>query len=446
VAQFNKNSQNFLPSNKSLFETNILANPNGLVVDSTNPLEVGTRFSDTGNLTAFGRLRVANTRLLGEFRNMYGTYGPVEIITKFENGGSQTINLAQTNTLINTTTVSGSRALRQSRRYHPYVPGSTTLAFISFTFGAPKENLRQQAGLFDDSNGIFLRLDGETVSFVIRKGGTDSQVVNQEDWNVDSFDGLGISKQTLDITKSQVLVIDYQWLSIGRVRIGFDINGQIFYGHYFEHANSITEPYMFQPSLPVRWEIVNVGETTSNSSLMCISFGVYTEGQDGETGFDQSISSGQTPITVSTSQIGLLAIRLKNNVNSQPMRAFARLKEWGVFTDTPIRYRVLLLNDSSVINGSPSWSSASPTSWVEYTTNFTLTSFEPTNTVKIFDGFGSSGANKTLNVNSSGLENRLAAVHQNYDSTDSQILAIVAVRLTNQDASAHASMQWIEVK
>jgi hypothetical protein len=316
MAQFNKNTQDFLSNNRSLFESTILSNTNGLPVDSVNPLEVGARYSDGPNLTAFGRLRTGGTRLLGEFRNMYGTYGPLEMVSKFENGGSQTIDLAKTNTLINVTTVNGSRALRQSRRYHPYIPGTTLLAFISFTFGPSKTNLQQMVGLFDDDNGIFLRLNGETPEFVVRKGGIDTQVISINDWNVDSFDGLGPSFINLDLTKSQVLVIDYQWLSVGRIRVGFDVNGQIFYAHHFNNANTITEPYMFQPSLPVRWEILNTGETSSNSSMMCIAFGVYLEGTDAETGFDQAVSSGTTPITVSATEVGLLAIRMKNTVNS----------------------------------------------------------------------------------------------------------------------------------
>jgi hypothetical protein len=40
---------------------------------------------------ASGRLRTSNTRLLGEFRNMYGTTGPMEIQTHFEGAGTQTI-------------------------------------------------------------------------------------------------------------------------------------------------------------------------------------------------------------------------------------------------------------------------------------------------------------------------------------------------------------------
>jgi hypothetical protein len=127
------------------------------------------------------------------------------------------------------------------------------------------------------------------------------------------------------------------------------------------------------------------------------------------------------------------------------MRAFARLKEWGIFVDNPVRYRVLLLQDSTSLSGTPSWTSASPSSWVEFTTNFTLTSATPANTAVIFDGYGSGVQNKISGANAQ-IDNRLASIYQNFDSTDSMIFAIVAERATNSNTNTFANMQWIEVK
>jgi hypothetical protein len=302
-------------------------------------------YADSTNLSAFSRLRTANTRLLGEFRNMYGTTGPAEITTRFEEGGSQTVNLAQTHTMINVTTSAGSRALRQSRRYHPYIPGTTNLAFVSFTFDAAQANLQQMVGLFDDSNGIFLRLNGDTAEMVIRKAGVDNEVIPQSQWNVDKLDGTGSSNIAVDWTKSQVFFCDYQWLGVGRVRVGLNINGQLYLCHSFNHANEITEPYMFQPSLPVRWEIKNTGTTAQASSMMAICYGVYCEGSDSETGFENGVSTNTTRITLGAnadSIKGLIAVRLRNTVNGQPVRAFARVKDWQIVTTLTARYRVMM--------------------------------------------------------------------------------------------------------
>jgi hypothetical protein len=44
------------------------------------------------------------------------------------------------------------------------------------------------------------------------------------------------------------------------------------------------------------------------------------------------------------------------------------------------------------------------------------------------------------------IENRLASIFQNYDSTDSMIFAIVAYRIGTNNANLFGSMQWIEIK
>jgi hypothetical protein len=413
-------------------------------------------FSDSTNLSAFSRLRTANTRILGEFRNMYGTTGPAEILTRFEEGGSQTVNLAQTHTMINVTTDTGSRALRQSRRYHPYIPGTTNLAFVSFTFAAAQANLQQMVGLFDDSNGIFLRLNGTTAEMVIRKAGVDTEVIPQSEWNVDKLDGTGASKIAVDWTKSQIFFCDYQWLGVGRVRVGLNINGQLYLCHSFNHANEITEPYMFQPSLPVRWEIKNTGATAQASSMMAICFGVYVEGSDNESGFENSVSVGTTRITLGANDDsikGLIAVRLRNTVNGQPVRAFARVKDWQIVTSLTARYKVMMLQskaDITLANGSAvtdaDWTQATPTGWCEYLTDFRLAAPPtPANAVVLFDGYAPGNDNRGT-ASDFDIDNRSAAIYQNYDSTDSMIMVIVAYRIPNDNAAMLAAMNWIEVK
>lgn len=91
MTQFSVQSDEFLNNNRSIYEVMMDADNNGNLISQQNPMNV--RLGDSPSASAFGRLRAANTRLLGEFRNQYGTMGPVEIVTKFEVGGTQTINL-----------------------------------------------------------------------------------------------------------------------------------------------------------------------------------------------------------------------------------------------------------------------------------------------------------------------------------------------------------------
>jgi len=405
-------------------------------------------YGDGADKTAFSRLRVASSRLMGEFRNKYGTTGLIEMINKTVGGGNVTANLSATYTTLSVTTANNDRAVRQSKQYHPYIPGTSTIGMMTFCFDPPAVNLQQSVGLYDDNNGIFLRMNGTTPELVIRKGGIDEEVHSQSQWNVDTFlPGTNTGGIVLDFTKAQILVIDYQWLGVGRVRVGFDVNGMIYYAHYFNHANSVTEPYTYEPSLPVRWEIRNVGSIASPASMKAICYSVYCEGEDKETGFSNSVSNGLTPVTVNASTaFGILAVRLKNSVNGIPMKALARLKNWNLLTNNDVFYKVLILPGSSSLVGSPSWTDCTPVGWCEYTTNFTLTADPGANSLVLYSGYAngnqgnSSGANPNL-----GTDMRTATIYQNYDSTDSMIFAIVAYKITN-NATVYGSMDWIEVK
>jgi hypothetical protein len=306
------------------------------------------------------------------------------------------------------------------------------------------------AGLFDDLNGIFFRMNGTTAEMVIRKGGVDNEIAAQSSWNVDRLDGTGASGINIDFTKSQIFVVDYQWLGVGRVRVGFSLNGRVYYTHYFTHLNELTGPYMFQPSLPVRWEIKNTGTTASVSSMMCICFSVYVEGSDFETGFDNSVSTGTTAITLAASPNnikGILAIRLKNTVNGQPNRAVARIKDWELVSSLTAQYKVMILQGIADLEGTPVWADATPTGWCEYTTDFRLANPpSPANSVVLFDGYAVGGVGNRPQRSGFTSDNRSSAIYQNYDSTDSMILAIVAYRIPNDNSVMRAALNWIETK
>jgi hypothetical protein len=285
---------------------------------------------------------------------------------------------------------------------------------------------------------------------VIRKGGVDNEIAAQSSWNVDRLDGTGASGINIDFTKSQIFVADYQWLGVGRVRVGFSLNGRVYYTHYFTHLNELTSPYMFQPSLPVRWEIKNTGTTASVSSMMCICYSVYVEGSDFETGFDNSVSNGTTAVTLGAnadSVKGILAIRLKNTVNGQPNRAVARVKDWEIVSSLTAQYKVMILQGIADLAGTPVWANATPTGWCEYTTDFRLANPpSPANAVVLFDGYAVGSVGNRPQRTGFASDNRSSAIYQNYDSTDSMILAIVAYRIPNDNAVMRASLNWVETK
>jgi hypothetical protein len=92
------------------------------------------------------------------------------------------------------------------------------------------------------------------------------------------MDGTGPSSLTLDITKAQILWMDIEWLGLGTVRMGFVINGQFIHCHSFHHANIIDSTYITTATLPLRYEIKNLDDTASVSTLKQICSTVLSEG------------------------------------------------------------------------------------------------------------------------------------------------------------------------
>lgn len=414
-------------------------------------------FDDTDALTAFGRVRTSISRLLFESRYMYGEGTSTEFNDLIAGAGALVADQPRNCYLANVGTASGDRIVRQSKQYNPYISGTSNIGMMTYTMAPAKVNLVQSVGLFDDLNGIFFRMNGLTPEMVIRKNGVDTEVVARTAWNRDRLDGtknkFNPSGITIDFAKSQIFVTDYQWLGIGRVRVGFNIGGTWIIVHEFTHANQVTEVYMNQPSLPCRWEIRNVGVTASASQLMMICAAVYCEGSEAETGFSKSISTDGTQITLtaanSTTGYGLLGIRIRNQLVGKPAHPLARLKGWSILSTSNMQYKIVIL-PGTVKLGNPSitWTRVPGYGWCEYIKDFTLgTDWHLDNEYSvILDDFAAGASGNSSGKNAINLmDNRSNAIFQNYDSTNSQILAIIGYRI-GQDATVNAAMNWIEVK
>lgn len=412
------------------------------------------RYDDSPNLDAFGSLRTSVARLLGEYRYMYGSGATVQFNDLLANSGTLTADYVNNCFYADVTTASGSRAVRQTKQYHPYIPATSNKFMMTFKMDTAKANLVQAVGAFDDNDGIFFRMNGTTPEMVIRRNGVDAEVVPQSQWNKDRLDGsmteFNQSGVTADFTKCQIFVCDFQWLGVGRVRVGFATDGSFTIVHEFSHANRSTETYMKQPSLPLRWEIKNTGTTASASRLQMICGAVYCEGADAETGFSRSVSTDGTVITVSNATEGqlVLAIRLKNTLVGKQNHSLARLKNWVILATNDVQYKLVVLNDATKINGTPTWNAVPGYGWCEYTKNAAMvTGWATANDYNVIhDGFatGANGAGSGSNV-VTGSENINNAIYQNYDSTNSQILALVAYKLAT-NADVKASFSWLEVK
>jgi hypothetical protein len=187
------------------------------------------------------------------------------------------------------------------------------------------------------------------------------------------MDGTGPTWMTIDITKAQILWMDIEWLGLGTVRMGFVIDGKFILCHQFHHANIIATTYITTASLPLRYELENLGTTASASTLKQVCSTVISEGGYELRGLQQAIN---IPITAarSTSTAGtyypIASIRLKTSPDN--LDAIILLTALSILgTGNGVNYNWRIVASGTTIGGT--WVSAGSNSSVEY--NITGTSF-----------------------------------------------------------------------
>lgn len=249
-----------------------------VLANDQSALPVDIQLSNGPSADAFGRLRVSNPETLFDAQLTYSL--ATLLMEQITSGTGATIAHDTTNRAALMTfasTPTGGKAYMQSYEYMHYVPGKSMLAFLTFVFGTGVADVLRFAGLSDGVNGIEFQQDGTTLQFkLLSDTGSGDVTVTQDNWNLDTLNGNGPSGLTLDITKTQILVIDLQALYAGRVRIGFDIGGVVYYAHQFLHANLITTPYIQTANLPVRCGMTCTGTVSATMRYICSS--VQSEG------------------------------------------------------------------------------------------------------------------------------------------------------------------------
>lgn len=259
---------------------------------------------DGNNVDAFGRLRVSNPFTLFDAQSRFAADSSYSYVTA--TGGTTSFNTNKSSVNLNVTTTSGSTTVAQTYRVFPYQPGKSLLTMQTWTFAAAQTNLRQRVGYFSAQNGLYFA-QGETgspstLSFTVRtytSGAVDdTRTVTQANWNGDKLDGTGPSGVTLDVTKTQILWFDMEWLGVGNVRCGFVINGQLITCHTFQNSNFQPAVYMQTAILPLRYEIATTGTTASAATLQMICSTVITEGGYEQTSQVYVARPGNNGITI----------------------------------------------------------------------------------------------------------------------------------------------------
>ena len=205
-------------------------------------------------LDAFGRLRTSECfTTFSYYPSLLTDNSSLDIdtwVTLTGGSGSATYN---SNNYINmSVSTTNDYVVRITKQPMEYQPGKSRLVYITGTMLGEDVNgdtLTTRLGLFniDDSTppevreGVYFQTDGTNLQWV-ETTQVATTTVNQSSWNVDTFDGSGPSGKTLtssDLQVAMLYVIDQEWLGVGRIRVGFIIEGITYYAHAFNHSLSV---------------------------------------------------------------------------------------------------------------------------------------------------------------------------------------------------------------
>jgi hypothetical protein len=345
---------------------------------------------DGPQLDAFSRLRVSVAHTLFDSQQEYGLQTSTTwdanangvFATPSTNGsatsGSNAVGPVNANTRMTPITVSTTNnhySILQSRQYSRYIPGKGHLVFLT---------------------GVFASGANATAKFVRRTSTSgsvsDSDDYDQAEWNIDTFDGTGPSGITIDFTKTQILFISAQWLGVGRVVVGFDINGVLYPAHQFLHANVLTVPYTQTFNLPVRYQIRTSG---TDSIAECGYFDAYNgiflrttlahngvaqtinavcasvQSESGEEsrGYPRTANTGVSTTAVTTRR-PVLSIRPSALFNTLTNRCHIEMADYRLVASTNnALFEIVLGGTLTAGGGAPTWNSAATNSAADYNTN-----------------------------------------------------------------------------
>lgn len=293
----------------------VLHDKDGNDITASNPSHVAL---NTNNATgdAFGRLRVSQPQTLFDSKQIFDNQPLFWDDQQVSGTGTgSTHSQATASSTLTVDNLTAGKRVRQTFRRFNYQPGKSQLILMTGVLNQSGggTGIIQAFGAFDDNNGLFLQNNEGTIQFVNRTSTSGSPVdiiINQAVWNIDTMDGTGPSGITIDFSKTQILVIDYEWLGVGRVRMGFNIDGVTYYCHQFLNANSLNVVYMSTPNLPLRYSIENDGNG-GVASLQHICTSVQSEGGQDPTGTLRHIDSGTIGNLLNNSVYAMLGIRLQ---------------------------------------------------------------------------------------------------------------------------------------
>lgn len=269
-------------------------------------------------------------------------------------------------------TVASSASLVRARSKVPatYQPGKPLLQFITAVLGTWATDTEQRLGYGFGGNRLYFGQDA-TGLYVAKQttvtGSTVTTKIYQTDWNVDPLDGTGVSEYDLDVTKSQIFFITFEYLGVGDVVFGVVRDREPIVCHVLAHPNTINTTYLATPVGFAFWENQRLSTQSGSHTLKAICASVQIEGSADDIG---------TQFPIRTTPGTTLSLGTANNY--RPVMLIRLRSGWQntrvkiISVDLQVSngiYRLAICRNPTITNAAtPSWTTKINSS-VEYFIN-----------------------------------------------------------------------------
>ena len=422
MAQWNKQTQDFLNQERSLFEVYNIADHWG------NQTDWRPQFSDNN------RLKVAPFQTV--FFNTFQYGKETDVWDESLVGvATATHNPASSNIVMEVGSTAGSKVIRQTKNVMRYIPGRPATLAFAIRLDTPQVGIRRRFGLFDETDGAYFEDDGGTYSYVIRSstsGITTETRVTRENWNGEKFDGNGYTGVTADATKQQMISINYEWYGAGAVKFNWLMKNETIVSHEFENSNVNDLVWCRSPFLPIRVEIENVTGVAGTHYLYQGSNSLIQEGEPEKLGILESISNPITGTTLTDANTfyPVVSLRLK----SDQLSAVALLRSLQTATNdnTNVYWRLI---ENPTLTGA---------SWIDHPDSNSFTQYDTSATDTtggniVLSGFTISGGSSLVDID----DKAALQIGRTGIGTISDIYTL-ACASPNTNKKALAVLNWIE--
>jgi hypothetical protein len=389
----------------------------------------------TGSRDAFGRERVSEPFTLGDYKLIYGDNS--DFLQKITGSGATLVNRTDKAAVRLSVTESDTGSIiHQTRKYHHYMPGKSQLIFASFVLYEKASGVTKKIGYFDDEGGIYLQQNPEGIlSLNIKDPEGKVNSISKNNWDTDI---------DIDVSKTQLMFIDFQWLGVGRIRFGFVSKDEYIICHTVYNSNLRDEVFMSSPNLPIRFEISSVSQNTGGYIDQICST-VISEGGYSESGREWSYGTQTAKSVASGATEAILSIRLTNTYNGYKNRMTVEMKDIDILSeDDNIYYELRKIDQSSDISSN----------WTDIETDESGVSYSDTTNVSVVSGSVIStgyvtGGNRKGATGGLGSDEptntKQNYITQNYDSTDSQAYLLVCKNIGSSSTNVYGSLSWKEI-